>query len=137
MKTKIIEPIKKENFQIYDQKGIPILVGDVLKIFHFSSGRGRNHRKHFMYKLVVEKVKVGKCGLPFLKIQHLNAHPSFYWQSMSNQIMRDIEIVQGYEGVKSGDTFLDRPRITVPKYKDNPLHSFIQPLQFNTYGYIE
>ena len=49
----------------------------------------------------------------------------------------DIEIVQGYEGVKSGDTFLDRPRITVPKYKDNPLHSFIQPLQFNTYGYIE
>ncbi len=96
--------------QLYDKKGIPILPGDTLKVFHFVAARRRERR--FMYKFVLEIVP-RKHGPPLLRISHLQEglpKEGYYFQLMDGRVMEDIEIVQGYGGVAGGCDFRDRKR---------------------------
>ena len=84
-----------------DKNGIPILPGDTLKVFHFTGAR---KRQHFMYKFV-ESVE-GKR----LVINHLGVGLTEKYTILNSGRYPDIEIVQGYAGVRSGNTFEDRER---------------------------
>lgn len=79
---------------IKDKKGIPIINGDILKIFHFV---GRRNKKHYMYKYVLSTNEPNN----FYKIAHLPSTPSefgksYYYLKDEDQIEDDYEIVQGY-----------------------------------------
>lgn len=79
---------------IKDKKGIPIIKGDVLKVFHFV---GRRNKKYYMYKYVLSTNEPNN----FYKIAHLSSKSSelgksFYYLKDENQIEDNYEIVQGY-----------------------------------------
>jgi len=76
----------------YDKNGIPIEIGDTLKIFHFIGGR---KKKYYMYKFVE---KMSECGR-FLIISHLSKREGSYRLLIDNKKLDDIEIVQGYGDV--------------------------------------
>ena len=91
----------------YDKNGRQIMVGDVLKVFHFIGVR-RKH--HYMYKHVVG-TRPANDGGAFLVISHLNlkpldGHDADYLILQEGQIERDTEIVQSVDCA-----FEDRPRI--------------------------
>lgn len=92
---------------LYDKNKIPILPGDTLKVFHYVAAVRRE--KRYMYKLV-KKVEHRPTGPPFLHICHLDLTDGYYWQIMDGRVLRDYEIVQGYEGVESGQDYRDRER---------------------------
>jgi hypothetical protein len=80
--------------QLYDKKGIPIRVGDVLKIYHFTSRIRRE--KFYMYKWVVGEYTVN--GSSFFKINHLSRtiDLNFIFIALKdNTIKEDWEIIQG------------------------------------------
>lgn len=91
---------------IYDKKGRPILPGDTLKIFHFRCALRREIR--YMYRYVT-----GYYGDNALEISHLNPNGGNYFILLDGSVKGDIEIVQGYAGVKPGDDFHDRKRINI------------------------
>ena len=95
---------------LYDKKGIPILPCDTIKIYHYTDPCRRE--KRYMYKFVYKVELKGQKTTPLLKIQHLGLPANqFYYNLMDNSIMKDVEIVQGYGGVKeAGQDFRDRPR---------------------------
>lgn len=79
---------------IKDKKGIPIIKGDVLKVFHFI---GRRNKKLYMYKYVLSTNEANN----YYKIGHLPSNPNefgknYYYLKDKNQIEKDYEIVQGY-----------------------------------------
>ena len=88
---------------VYDKNGIPILPGDTLKVFHFV---GPRRQKFYMYKYVKSVHPSGKA----LEVMHLSLDGSSYWMSLDGRIHADIEIVQGYEGVERGGSFMDRKK---------------------------
>ena len=90
---------------VYDKHGIPILVGDVLKVFHFIGAR---RKRHYMYKQVVGVMTLGTPPHTgkYLKIDHLSMDPSeYYTQRLDGSILDDYEIVQS-----RGCDHTDRPR---------------------------
>ena len=98
-----------------DKHGREILVGDVLKVFHFVAAARRERR--FMYKLVVVmyKLVVGHDVLgstqpaPALKISHLNlSNVGYYYELLNGRQLAEVEIVQGYGA--DGTWFKDRPK---------------------------
>ncbi len=91
--------------EVYDKRGIPIMVGDTLKVFHFVT-RGQ---KRYMYKYV--EAADPRC---VLHVSHLNPRELRpYYLLQDDLIHPDIEIVQGYAGVQGGDDF--RQRTLKPK----------------------
>lgn len=94
---------------LYDKRGIPILPGDVLEVMHFTSGL--NHRKHYMYKHVLEEVILGKeKTAPFLKIGHLSLKDESYHERLDGRVLRHVKILQGFG--KDGLIFTDRERVS-------------------------
>lgn len=94
---------------LFDKRGIPIMPGDTLKVFHYISAVRRE--KRYMYKYVESIEFSGKTNTPLLKILHLSCDlKSYYYQVMDKRIMEEIEIVQGYAGVDSGYDYRDRPK---------------------------
>ena len=90
-----------------DRKGREILLGDTLKVFHFTGAR---RKKHWMYQHVVERVMLGTASpKPAYKISHLNLRPdSYYWELIDGRHLEWVEIVQGYG--TDGTLFDDRPK---------------------------
>jgi hypothetical protein len=103
---------------IYDKKGIPIHVGDVVKIFHFI---GPRRKRYYMYKHVVSEY-TNFYGMRFFSLSHLKAPPKTETFNLraQDQVEQDFEIVQGYEGVRSGLSYEDRERIDVKKKGGKP-----------------
>lgn len=77
-----------------DKNQRPIMIGDVLKVFHFTGAR---RKRHYMYKQVLGVVHLGlKKPEPYLKISHLNLDDSqFYHELLDGRTLEDYEIVQG------------------------------------------
>ncbi|NDJ15185.1 MAG: hypothetical protein EBY17_29035 [Acidobacteriia bacterium] len=98
---------QRSDAAIYDRRGIPILPGDTVKIFHFVAALRRERR--FMYKFAVETFKRGD-GLTLLRMSHLNVRQETYWLVMDGSVLADHEIVQGYAGVEIGGSYRDRKR---------------------------
>jgi len=97
-----------------DKKRIPIRVGDVLKVFHFTGAR---RKKHFMYKQVTRTQWLGGYGgrpkVLYFFVSHLELKKESvdgnggYWLGMNEGQLDDYEIVQ------SLDCFYDdRERVT-------------------------
>ena len=87
---------------LYDKRGIPIAVGDVLKVYHFTAALRR--KRHYMYKQVMGTFE-GNRGGKYLKISHLNFVQDGYMERLNGSIRQDIEIVQSIKGDHE-----DRPR---------------------------
>jgi hypothetical protein len=91
---------------LYDRKGIPMMLWDVVKVFHYVAARRR--KKRYMYKQVVGFCKVPLGGVMLLS--HLNGTCETYRMLMDGRTLDCYEIVQGYTGVERGQDFTDRPR---------------------------
>ena len=93
-----------EDGKLFDARGRKIMVGDVLKVFHFIGAR---RKRYYMYQQVVGVVHFGKNehSLPYLKISHLNLSDDCYHECLDGRTLSDYEILQG---VKSD--LEDRPR---------------------------
>lgn len=92
----------------YDKTGRQIMVGDVLKVYHFQGARWRKH--YFMFKQVVGTRVYRKGGHAYLRVSHLNmkdvdGSDGGYTLAQDGSIHLEIEIVQGL------DWHHDRPRI--------------------------
>lgn len=97
--------------KLYDKHGREIMLGDVLKVFHFT---GIRRKRHFMYKHVTERATLGTANpKPAFKLSHLNLRPeSYYWEIIDGRHLEDYEIVQGF-----GDSYApfdDRPKHKAP-----------------------
>jgi hypothetical protein len=95
---------------IYDKNGIPIHIGDVLKIYHFTAALRR--KKYYMYKWVIDKIKTN-AGFERFILSHLNKpnlnYKNGYCLQADNMVHKEIEIVQGW-GPKEHESFEDRKR---------------------------
>jgi len=94
----------------FDKTGRQIMVGDVLKVYHFRGARWR--KDYFMFKQVVGTRVLGKSGDEYLLVSHLNMKPADgpdggYHLAQDGTHHSDIEIVQGL------DWHHDRPRLAV------------------------
>lgn len=78
---------------LYDKNGIPILKGDVLKVFHFIGAR---REKHFMYKQVLGFKEFGKNKSKYMELSHLDLESNSYFELIDGRILKDYEIVQGF-----------------------------------------
>ena len=87
---------------VYDKTGRQILPGDTLKMYHFRAALRRERR--YMYKYVTGYHANGKA----LEVSHLSLDGRKFWILLDGKIKQDIEIVQGYAGVKPGEDFRDR-----------------------------
>lgn len=106
----------KMSKKLYDKTGRQILIGDVLKVFHFI---GRRRKRHYMYKHVVGVKEIN--GTEYLVLDHLDKEPSTYTLRMDNSILEDYEIVQGYSD--NGTSYEDRPRVRDLAMSDNLLET--------------
>lgn len=95
-------------YAVYDKRGIPILPGDTVKVFHYVAAVRRE--KRYMYKFATRVVWTAADKAPLLQLSHLNLKEEWYWEIMDGRTMTDCEIVQGHEGVGAGQDFRDRPR---------------------------
>ena len=98
-----------ERVAVYDKTGREIMVGDVLKVYHFTGARWR--KRYYMYKQVHAQVTLGKLGNQYLFVAHLNmkADPLHskdggYHIALDGSVLEGVEIVQGL------DWYHDRPR---------------------------
>lgn len=81
-----------------DKNGREIMLGDTLKIYHFTGAR---RKKHFMYKYVQGETA------RFFEISHLNPKNETYYLFKDSNRHDDIEIVQGFGS--DGKSFEERP----------------------------
>lgn len=97
-----------DQLAVYDKTGRQIMVGDILKVFHFQGARWR--KKYFMYKQVMGARVFSEGSAPRLLVSHLNMKEwsdkdGGYTLGQDGEILADVEIVQGL------DWYHDRPRI--------------------------
>lgn len=88
--------------EVYDKKRIPMKVGDVLKVFHFTAALRR--KKYYMYKQIIGIMELRSGGHNFV-LSHLHLGQGTYGLSVNGAVMGDYEIVQS---VKCDHE--DRPR---------------------------
>ena len=93
--------------EVYDKTGRAIMVGDVLKVYHFTGARWR--KRYYMYKQVLFEKEMGKLGNRYLFVSHLSMKASGekddgYHIALDGSVLDDVEIVQGL------DWHHDRPR---------------------------
>lgn len=101
-------------YAVYDKRGIPIMPGDTVKVFHYTSVR---REKRYMYKYAGQVVWRASEKRPLLQFIHRNLREEWFLQIMDGRTLSDYEIVQGYEGVPLGHDYRDRKRHT-PKLCD-------------------
>jgi len=94
----------KERQRVYDKTGREVMVGDVLKVYHFTAAMRR--KRHYMYKQVVAADHFSD-GTPVLRISHLDMTDDGYTLVCDGNRLADYEIVQS---VKCDHE--DRPRHT-------------------------
>lgn len=70
---------------LYDKFGRKIIVGDVLKVYHFTAALRR--KRHYMYKQVVDRRRLPK-GLEVLVINHLDLNDSHYLEVCDGRKLR-------------------------------------------------
>lgn len=75
---------------LYDERGVQIAVGDVIKVFHFVGAR---RKRHYMYKQVMGYKMLGK-GTPFVVVSHLNMTDEYFLEQMNGRAMAGWQIVQ-------------------------------------------
>lgn len=92
---------------LYDKTGREIMVGDVLKVYHFTAALRR--KKHFMYKQVTGTRKF-RDGTDVLDVSHLDLTADTYPLICDGGTLRDYEIVQSPDCKHE-----DRPRIASDK----------------------
>jgi len=97
-----------EKARAYDKTGREIMVGDVLKVYHFTGARWR--KRYFMYKQVTGTKVLGKSRTLYLIVSHLNMkqpeeRDGGYYIAQDGRTHQDIEIVQGV------DWHHDRPKV--------------------------
>lgn len=88
--------------KVFDQTGREILIGDVLKVFHFV---GRRNKHHYMYKQAIENRTYGVMNYLFLS--HLDMSGAGYHIPRLDMgvTLDNTEIVQS-----ANDDFQERPR---------------------------
>jgi hypothetical protein len=83
--------------ELYDKNRRPIMVGDVLKVYHFCTGF-KCRRVRYMYKWVLEKVFYPRNS--YFRIGHLqnpnDIDKESYVEIADDSIKPNIEIIQGY-----------------------------------------
>lgn len=94
--------------KLYDKKGREIMVGDVVKIYHYRAALRR--QKCYMYKWVLRVEKSGDYR--YMHFSHLS-HGSRegFVMPMNGDIKHDWEIVQGFGPDDTYQPFDDRPSI--------------------------
>ncbi|MCH6203890.1 hypothetical protein L3V16_08540 [Brucella ciceri] len=80
--------------KVFDKTGREIMVGDVLKVYHFTEARRR--KKHFMYKQVTCK-EAFRDGRPIFKVSHLDLSDDYYTIVCNEAHLTDCEIVQSID----------------------------------------
>lgn len=88
--------------QTCDKNRRPIMVGDVLKVFHFVGAR---RKRHYMYKQVVgERSLGGYAGtekVPHFDVSHLDLSGSGNYKIGKEQgVLEDYEILQGLDDIE-------------------------------------
>lgn len=93
--------------KLYDRTGREIMLGDVLKVYHFT---GRNRKRYYMYKQVTQVGPINhESNHHYLHLSHLNLdRDRGYHEYLDDRTLKDYEIVQS-----AADHFQDRPR-TIP-----------------------
>ncbi|TGQ19273.1 hypothetical protein [Mesorhizobium sp. M00.F.Ca.ET.217.01.1.1] len=80
---------------LYDQRGIPIERGDILKVYHFTGAR---RKRHYMYKQALGVFMMGKPKpIPFMKFSHLNMNDAEYWERCNGEVLPQYEIIQSID----------------------------------------
>lgn len=79
---------------LYDKHGREIMIGDVLKVFHFTAALRR--KKHFMYKHVVG-FRVFRDGSTGINVSHLDLKDDCYVIVCDGSHLSDHEIVQSID----------------------------------------
>jgi len=77
-----------------DKNYRPIMIGDILKVFHFIGAR---RKKHFMYKQVVRIETLANAE--FYRIKHLQNPENKddgYWMEIKKELHQNVEIIQSY-----------------------------------------
>ena len=90
---------------IYDKTGREIMIGDVVKVYHFTAAVRR--KKHYMYKQA-NRIREWPSGFKAVFFSHLDMSDDGYYEGLDGRIMRDYEIVQSIDA-----KFYERLRITV------------------------
>lgn len=98
----------KSDKNIYDKRGIPIMPGDVVKVYNYIHNRSGRRYKYYMYKHARAVHERG--GVRMMSFSHLNLADSIYYMKVDGEIHEDMEIVQGYEGAGEGQDYRYRPR---------------------------
>ncbi len=80
--------------KVFDKTGREIMVGDVLKVYHFTEPSRR--KKHFMYKQATSKGAF-RDGTPILRISHLDLSDDHYTIVCDDTRLSDHEIVQSID----------------------------------------
>lgn len=101
---------KPDSHSLYDKRGIPILPGDTVKVYHYTAALRRE--KRYMYKFVLSVVRA-PSGTPLMKLSNLDLKGGWYWERMDGRVMPHYEIVQGYKGVSPGCDYRDRKRVEI------------------------
>ncbi|MER9768905.1 hypothetical protein NKJ09_22905 [Mesorhizobium sp. M0189] len=109
----MVETKTEATATLYDERGIPIEYGDVIKVYHFTGAR---RKRHYMYKQCLGFKMIGKgYDVPYMKFGHLNLatgadeRNAYYLECPDGRIMRDYEIVQS---IKCDHE--ERPRLRIP-----------------------
>lgn len=76
---------------LFDKSGREIVVGDVLKVYHFTAALRR--KKHYMYKQVTG-TRTFRDGTEVLDVSHLDLTTDTYPLICDGGTLRDYEIVQ-------------------------------------------
>lgn len=81
---------------VYDKKGIPILCGDIVKVFHFVGAR---KKRYYMYKQCIGISSYNENGELYMFFSHLNFNEHISsrdgpYPVKLGTILTDYEIVQ-------------------------------------------
>jgi len=108
-----VSEIASHNTNLYDKRRREIMIGDILKVYHFTD---RHRKRRYMYKQCLGFKSIGpKCDTPYVMISHLNFIEDStkvdgpYLLKPDGSILEDYEIVQGLGEVP----LEDRPRKAV------------------------
>lgn len=92
---------------LFDKSGREIIVGDVLKVYHFTAALRR--KKHYMYKQVTG-TRAFRDGTVVLDVSHLDLTADTYPLICDGSTLLDYEIVQDVAA-----KLYERPRKSVTR----------------------
>lgn len=79
---------------VYDKNGREIMLGDILKVYHFTAALRR--KKHYMYKQVMIADRF-RDGTPIFRVGHLDLTDDFYTIVCDGNRLSDYEIIQSID----------------------------------------